>query len=174
MLRERLVKTFSKLGCYEYCEIKTEELLFDKAVLDQCALNSCGMYGKNHSCPPKSGTIDTIKNRIYKYNYAFLINKIINLNSMEEMTKSIEEFNKTLCRLRTEFESDNVLVMGAGPCKYCKECSALIDKPCLFPDKIQYSIEGSGINVVQMSIDKKMTYNAGNGKVAYFGLLLYG
>ena len=43
----------------------------------------------------------------------------------------------------------------------------------VFSEKTQYSMEGSGIDVVRMAIDHKMTYNAGRGKVGYFTLVLY-
>jgi len=34
-------------------------------------------------------------------------------------------------------------------------------------------MEGSGIDVMRMSMNKKMIYNAGKGKVGFFSLVLY-
>jgi len=65
------------------------------------------------------------------------------------------------------------MVMAAGPCTVCEKCSALDDEPCRFPEETAYSMEGSGIDVVRMSMNAKMTYNAGLGKAAFFCLALY-
>ncbi|MCR3921891.1 MAG: DUF2284 domain-containing protein, partial [Firmicutes bacterium] len=75
--------------------------------------------------------------------------------------------------LRKEFAADDVFIMGAGPCTLCEKCTALTEDDCRFPEKTQYSMEGSGIDVVRMSMNKKMTYNAGAGRVGYFTLVLY-
>ncbi len=34
-------------------------------------------------------------------------------------------------------------------------------------------MEGSGIDVVRMSMNLDMTYNAGSGKIGFFALILY-
>lgn len=165
--------TFKKLGFDEFKSIKTDDIIFSHDVFNQCARNTCGNFGKNHACPPKSGTEVDGKNRVLNFDNAYLLNKIVPITTGEEMLASLETVSELNNNLREAFNSENVMVMGAGPCTVCKTCSALDGHPCNFPDKTQYSMEGSGIDVVSMSIKQGMTYNAGAGKVGYFTLFLY-
>lgn len=173
MLKERLIEAFKEIGFDEYKEIKTSDIVFSQDVFNQCEKNTCGNFGKNHACPPKSGTVDERKENILKYKNAFIISKIVSIKTRKEMMESLELVAKVNKDLRKTFANENVGIMGAGPCTKCKECTALNNEPCRFPDKIEYSMEGSGIDVVRMSMNYKMTYNAGAGKIGYFTLVLY-
>ena len=171
MIKNRLIESFKEIGFDEYNEIKTEDIIFSQDVFNECAKNTCGNYGKNYSCMGHS--VDESKSRIEKYENAFLISKIVSIRTGEEMMDSLALIEKSNKALRDAFDNEHVFVMGAGPCTKCKACSALEGEPCRFPDKIQYSMEGSGIDVVRMSINEKMTYNAGGGRIGYFTLVLY-
>lgn len=173
MLKEKLIEAFEEIGFDEHREIKSSDIVFSKYVFDQCAKNTCGSFDKNHACPPRNGSEEERKERILKYKNAFIISKIVSIQSRKEMTESIEFIGNINRELRNKFEDEDVLIMGAGPCTICKICSALNDEPCRFPHKIEYSMEGSGIDVVSMSMKQKMTYNAGNGKIGYFTLVLF-
>jgi predicted metal-binding protein len=173
MLKERLKAIFEEVGFDEYREIQLEDIVFSQDVIDQCAQNKCGNYGKNHGCPPFAGTEEERKARVLKYKNFFLVNKIVSLASRKDIFTSYETVAKAIEDLRKAVEGFDVMVMGAGPCTVCKRCSALDGKPCYFPEKTQYSMEGSGIDVVRMSIDQKMTYNAGRGRIGYFSLVMY-
>jgi predicted metal-binding protein len=89
------------------------------------------------------------------------------------MQASIDELARIHRELRREFKDDDVLVMGAGPCRVCEKCAAIENQPCRFPDRTEYSMEGSGIDVVRTSKEQNMIYNAGGGKVGFFALVLY-
>lgn len=173
MLKERLMKAFEAIGFDEYKEIKNSDIIFSQDVFDQCARNTCGNFGKNHGCPPAAGNEDERKARVSKYKNVFLLCKIASIGSRKEMASSMEILESANRDLRESFKDEEVMIMGAGPCTVCKTCAALESKPCPFPDKIQYSMEGSGIDVVRMSMKHKMTYNAGRGKVGFFTLVLY-
>ena len=173
MLRERLLEAFKEIGFDEYKEIKSCDIVFSKDVFDQCAKNTCGHFGKNHGCPPLAGGEEEGKARVLKYKNGFLLCKIVSIKSRKGIEESIELVANINNELRRVMQDQEVLVLGAGPCTVCKRCGALDNKPCFFPEKTQYSMEGSGIDVVRMAIDHKMTYNAGRGKVGYFTLVLY-
>ncbi|UWG96275.1 DUF2284 domain-containing protein [Dehalobacter sp. DCM] len=158
MLKEKLIAAFTRLGFDEYREILPKDIIFSQYVFDQCARNTCGMFGKNHGCPPKAGTEEERKNRVLKYNSAFVISKIISIRTRQEMNDSQMILARITKELRDEFARDEVLIMGAGPCLVCEKCTALTDEPCRFPEKTQYSMEGSGIDVVTMSKELNMTY----------------
>lgn len=173
MLKDRLIEAFKEIGFDEYREIETKDIIFSKDVFNQCARNTCGNFGKNHGCPPNAGSEDERKARVLKYKNAFIISKIASIKSRKEMMDSMEVIENINKALRKAFEEEDVFVMGAGPCTVCKVCNALDNEPCRFPEKIQYSMEGSGIDVVRMSMNHKMTYNAGRGKAGFFTLMLF-
>ena len=173
VLKDQLVDAFQEIGFDEYKEITASDIVISQDVFDQCARNTCGNFGKNHGCPPGAGTEDERKARIFKYTKAFILSKIAPIGSLKEMTESMELIVRINNELRKVFADEDVFVMGAGPCTHCKKCTALEDKPCLFPEKKHYSMEGSGIDVVRMSMKHKMTYNAGHGKVGFFTLVLF-
>ncbi|RBP68997.1 putative metal-binding protein [Alkalibaculum bacchi] len=171
MLKDRLIESFKEIGYDEFKEIELGEILFSKDVFAQCARNICGNFSKYHTC--KGSTIKESKEIISKYNHAFLINKIVELKRGKEMMESLKCVADANEALRKAFKDEEVMIMGAGPCTICKTCAITEEKPCRHPDKIQYSMEGSGIDVVRMSINEKMTYNAGRGKIGYFSLILF-
>ncbi|NLZ39491.1 MAG: DUF2284 domain-containing protein [Firmicutes bacterium] len=173
MLKERLLWAFQEIGFDEYKELETHELVFSEDVFNQCAKNICGNFNKNHACPPRAGSVEERKARILNYKKGFLLSKFASIRTREEMETSMQEVFEAIKKLRSIFTNDDVLILGAGPCTVCKRCTALDDKPCRFPDKIQYSMEGCGIDVVRMSLQKEMRYNPGRGKIAYFTLVVY-
>ncbi|ABR48260.1 hypothetical protein Amet_2100 [Alkaliphilus metalliredigens QYMF] len=173
MFKEQLIEAFKEIGFDEYREIKATDIIFSQDVFNQCAKNTCGNFNKNHGCPPRAGSEDERKARVLKYKNAFILSKIASIKSRKEMTDSMELILNINNNLRKTFEDEDVCIMGSGPCSVCKNCMALEDKPCSFPVKTQYSMEGSGIDVVRMSMNQKMTYNAGRGKVGFFTLALY-
>lgn len=172
-LETRLVKTFDLLGFTEYKKIDTDEIVFSADVFKQCEKNTCGMFGKNHGCPPKAGNEAERKARIMIYDTAYVISMILSIKKRTEMSHSMELLRNAIDEIRKEFKDENVTVMGTGPCNICEECTALKNEPCRFPDKTLYSMEGSGIDVVRMSMNLQMTYNAGSGNIAFFALVLY-
>jgi len=173
MLKERLLIAFEEIGFDEYREIEPQDIIFSKDVFDQCAKNTCGHFAKNHGCPPLSGGEEEGRARVLKYKNVFLLCKIVSIKSRNGFEESMNLVAAINNELRKTVRDQDVLVMGAGPCAVCKRCSAIDNKPCRFPEKTQYSMEGSGIDVASMSINQKMTYNAGKGKVGYFTLVLY-
>ncbi len=62
-LEERLPEAFTRLGFDEYRKITTNELVFSQDVLNQCARNTCGSFGKNYGCPPLAGSEEERKAR---------------------------------------------------------------------------------------------------------------
>ena len=172
-LEEKLIEAFIRLGFDEYRKISTGELIFSQDVFKQCEKNTCGNFGKNYGCPPLAGSEEERKLRVLSHRDAFVISKIVSFTSRKEMQNSTELLNRIHRELRQEFEDEDVLIMGPGPCTVCKKCSAIDGLPCRYPEKTQYSLEGSGIDVVRMSKELNMTYNAGGGRIGFFSLVLY-
>lgn len=173
-LRDEIIEAIEKCGFDEYKEISPSDIIFDEKVFASCAENKCGNYGQNHSCPPLSGTMEENKARFLKYEHGIIINKITDLGEFyERMKESAMEVADALNKLRKMLEDKPVMIAGAGGCRVCKECAAKTNEECRFPDKRQYSMEGSGMNIVQMSLNFNMTYNAGDHRLGYFMMVMY-
>ncbi len=172
--REKIIKAIEETGFDEYREIKSSDIIFSQDVFNSCKQNICGNYSQNYSCPPLSGDMDENKARFLKYDNAIIINKIVFLgNYYELMKKSTQDVNELLIELRKKLENEPVMIAGPGGCDICKECAAKTNEPCRFPEKKRYSMEGSGMDIVGMSLKLNMTYNAGDKKVGFFMIVLY-
>lgn len=176
-LKDRLTTAFDELGFSEHKLIRTEVIPFDQEVYKQCEKNTCGYFGKNHGCPP-NGSEEERKQRILKYKEAYLIGYTMDYNfddieDLEDLENNSFALNEVYQNLRKVFAQDDVVVMAVGPCTLCKTCTATDGQPCRFPEKTQYSMEGSGIDVVKLSMQEQMQYYAGPGKVVYFAIVLF-
>jgi predicted metal-binding protein len=65
------------------------------------------------------------------------------------------------------------LVLGAGGCPLCEECTAKVNQPCRFPDQAVTSLEAYGINVSTTAGKAGMKYINGANTVTYFGAILF-
>ncbi|NLW69885.1 MAG: DUF2284 domain-containing protein [Eubacteriaceae bacterium] len=174
MLKDELIRIIKEAGFDEYREISSADIIFSEAVFAECAKNTCGNYGKNHACPPKSGSMEENRARFLKYDNGLLISKLVTMKGeIEEMMESFKEMGESLNKLREATEDMPVMVAGPGGCNVCPECSAKNDEPCRFPDKTRYSMEGSGMDIMTMSMKQKMTYNDGKGGLGYFFMVMY-
>jgi predicted metal-binding protein len=174
MLKDDIIKAINDAGFDEYKEISSKDLIFSEDVFGECAKNTCGNYGKNHSCPPLSGDMQENMARFLKYENGIIINKIVDMGEFyEKMMTATKEAGDALQNLRDLLEDKPVLIAGPGGCRICKTCAAIDNEPCRFPDKRQYSMEGSGMDIVSMSRKFNMIYNAGDHKLGYFYIVMY-
>ncbi len=174
MLKEQIIDACMQSGFDEYREVSTKDIIFSEVVFDQCAVNTCGSYGKNYACPPLSGSLEENKARMLKYENSILINKLVKFkHSRNSMKECKDELDTALNKLRELTKDLPVMIAIAGGCDVCAKCAALTGDPCRFPDKVRYSLEGSGIDVCKMSMNLKMKYNAGGGVLGFFYLVLY-
>ena len=124
---------------------------FDNKVIEAC--KQCKRYNYKNTCPPKIDKIDYYKEVLPYYRNGKIIYKnfkVSNLNCWKELgRKSSLEIHNYLLKERNELiYNGNIfnIILGAGSCKMCSECSI----PCKFPDKAIIPIEGTGINVINL------------------------
>ncbi|MFA0816219.1 MAG: DUF2284 domain-containing protein [Anaerofustis sp.] len=169
----QLKEAFETLGFFEYKSLKSKEIPFSHDVYLQCERNTCGQFGKNHACPSETSSESERKNRILSFDDAYIISIKVPFRSKEDIENSGSILKEKLNLLRKNFPDQSVAVLGVGPCTLCESCTAPQGGPCRFPDKTQYSMEGCGIDVVKLSKQKEMTYNAGTGNMVFFATVLY-
>ncbi len=157
-----------------FFQINYENLIFNPSVQNHCVSQSfkCPNYETSWSCPPASPylkeklsdfkeyyliytqhditscvqkekekhpnrSIQRIKNRIYWKIYA-------RRDLDDEISKFLNNYKK---RYKEKF------MLWGGTCRYCmkngfSECSFIEGIPCRFPEKIQYSMEAIGIDIM--------------------------
>lgn len=118
----------------------------------------CDSYGKNWSCPEFNFDAEELWKK-YKYVYIIgtkvifdkdAINSLENMDVVkEQMQEALWKEKKVLMEKLWKLEEDysGAISLSAGSCKLCKTCQRQIDKPCIHPDKMRYSIESIGGDV---------------------------
>ena len=174
-LLEKISATVLSLGATKVGVVEVKDIPLDRVFRDMCAANSCGAYGKNWTCPPASGDIDDLMEKIRSYDTAVVyqtIGEIEDSFDFEGMTEVGERHRQLVFDVRDacrEMELGEALFLGAGGCRYCPVCAKVTDEPCRFPDQAISSLEAHGINVSKLAPLAGMKYINGANTVTYFG-----
>ena len=152
-------------------DVATIEL--KQQVRDMCA--ACGQYGKRWSCPPGCGELEHLRQRIMHYSGGILVQTVGQLEDnfdAEAMMETEADHKKHLLQLQALLqEKADVLILGAGCCTHCKECT-YPDEPCRFPEKMISSMEAYGMVVSEVCRANDMKYYYGPLTIAYTSCVL--
>ena len=110
----------------------------------------CFAYGTGHCCPPRTPTPEETRAILDSYRRAILIR--IEIADSPERSAYYAKCFEALVELEGAMFKDGyykAFVFLAGPCRMCKECTALENKLCTFPEKARPSLESCGIDVYQ-------------------------
>lgn len=158
-------------GFHYAARLDCETLALLPEVRDMCAANTCGMYGKNLSCPPACGTLEECRRNVEKYKRGILLQTVgeiedsLDFESMQEIEALHKEnFIRLTDRLRSLYP--DMLPLGAGCCTVCKTCVGPGGE-CRFPGKRISSLEAYGILVSDLCAKNGMKYYYGPGTIAY-------
>lgn len=163
---------------HEYRVFPTAQIPFSEAVVEACARNACGMYGKRWTCPPGVGTLEELAARITAYPNALLVSYKYELEDsfdFEGMAEGHRRAKKAFSAMTDRMRSagETFLAFGNEGCDLCAECT-YPDAPCRFPDRASPAVEACGINVMQLAKDVGMRYNNGPNTVTYFCMVVFG
>ncbi len=157
--------------------VSVEDIKFYPELRELCVMNTCGNYGKNHTCPPNVGEIHSLIERAKTYQRAIIVQNVYELEDSydyEGMVEGAKRFKgsfdqaEEIARERIE----DPLLLACGGCSYCVRCSALDEEACRFPDRARASLESYGIQVSQLAESAGMNYINGVNTVTYFGGIL--
>ena len=176
MTIEALMEQAKAAGFTHVAPLKVSTLDLKQEVRDMCAVNSCGMYGKRWSCPPGCGELEDLRQRLKEYSGGILIQNVGNLEDnfdAETMMETEAIHKKCLLNLQQELlkQKADVLVLGAGCCTHCKECT-YPDAPCRFPEKMVSSMEAYGMVVADVCRANGVKYYYGPLTIAYTSCVL--
>ncbi len=159
-------------------EITTSQIVFERTLRQSCEMNQCGKFGCNYCCPPYIGEIDDCiaKAKRYSGGYIFqLVTKLEDSYDFEGMMAGQELFKDKILNLNNmlcQSESEEFLLLGAGPCSVCEKCGAITGSACQHPEKRIASVESHGIFINPTLINVGLKYNNGESTVSYCGVVL--
>ena len=174
MLPENLLKEISAI-VHQTAIIKTEKIPFRQYVVDACAMNACGRYGKTWQCPPGVGDFETLRKKVLSFAYALVFTTVhpledsFDIEGMEAGRVGHEKITDKVVEL---FGDRKIKVLSAEGCSLCKECT-YPNAPCRFPNKARSSVEANGISVVELAKQIDINYKNGNNTVTYFSMIFY-
>jgi predicted metal-binding protein len=169
-----------KYGFKEFKDFDIGMIVFDPLVRKICQQNACGHFGKNHMCPPAVKEIEACEKEIRSFRHAVIVTKVyptVSSYDMQGWLNGIADFQKTLRKLNKDlasvFPEKKHLVLGAGACCVCEQCTYPDGAACRFPEKALCSVEACGIDVMRLSKRAGVNYNNGKNTVTYIGALFY-
>jgi predicted metal-binding protein len=110
----------------------------------------CPGYGKGYCCPPDTPTPDQTREILDAYQRAILFH--IEVPDMPQKEKHYRKFFNNLVELEGDLFKDGfykAFVFLAGPCRLCKKCAKLEEKPCNFLYQARPCMEACGMDVFQ-------------------------
>ncbi|MDO4519352.1 MAG: DUF2284 domain-containing protein [Eubacteriales bacterium] len=185
-----LIAEAQKIGFTTVTQMNPATIELLDEVRDMCSANTCGMYGKNWSCPPACGELSFCREKIRQYSDGILVQTVGDVEDswdfeammeIEAMHKAHfseliealapEVSDKPECNDKPSMENRAILVLGAGACTICRECT-YPEKPCRFPNKRISSLEAYGIVVSELCRRNGVGYYYGSQKMAYTSCVL--
>lgn len=112
--------------------------------------NQCGCYNVNPACPPECGTVESMKQRVFAYEKALILQTIQNKDMDYKMAKlAHNKLTEQLASKIMESGNTDLLIMSAGPYRhhscmsaYCVDAQEMADAVGMIcwgtDDKIRY------------------------------------
>ena len=172
-----LLKTAKECGFTHYAPLDVSTLEFLQEIRDMCNPDQCRNYNKSWSCPPACAPLEDISERAKKYSGGIIVQTVGDLEDsldwdgiMETGAQHKENFGKMREELSKKHPGS--MAMGAGKCELCEICT-YPDEPCRFPDKMETSMEASGLFVSKVCTDNDLKYNYGPENIAFTSCFLF-
>ena len=155
--------------------IDSQNVPFRDYVVESCAMNYCGRYGKTWQCPPGVGSLDELKQKCLTYKKAVVFTTVHSIEDsfdIEGMDAGRVVHESITDNVILLFDTQNIRVLSAEGCNLCETCT-YPTAPCRFPDKARSSVEANGISVVEPAKDCGINDKNGNNTVTYFSMIFY-
>ena len=119
------IKEAKKLGFSNTAIMDTKKLVFKPEYRKFCEENQCGCYNVNPACPPECGTVESMKQRVFAYEKALILQTIQSKDMDYKMAKlAHNKLTEQLASKIMESGNTDLLIMSAGPYRhYCRSLS---------------------------------------------------
>ena len=169
------IKKAKELGFDTVAPLDPKLLTAREDVREMCALDKCGGYNKNWTCPPVCGTLEECQAKMRAFDHGILLQTIGHMTKAidsrcyrETERRHMENFYAFAEKIRKEYPG--TLCLGTGGCRVCKQCA--YPDPCRFPEKALSSMEGYGLFVTQVCRDAGVPYYYGERTITYTACIL--
>lgn len=173
----KLMEKIKDLGFTDAKFILAEKLTPLPEVRQMCAADKCSAYGKKWNCPPYCGSIEECTAKIRKFKNCIVMNTVTELEDsfdFEGMEKGGKFHGEVTLKAKELFKDEKAdfMVLGAGACTFCKECTCP-ESPCRFPERSISSMEAYGLVVSDVCRACDLKYYNGEGTVTYISCVLF-
>lgn len=171
MKLEQLQEFAGRIGFERVGPLMLETIELKQEVRDMCAGGNCMMYNKRWSCPPGCGTLEECRQQLIGYRCGILVQSVAKLEDAfdaETMmeTESLHKQRVQELRQRLHEATVDALVIGAGCCTVCAQCT-YPEEPCRFPDRKISSMEAFGMLVTEVCKANGIDYYYGPDTISY-------
>ena len=153
---QKLIDYAHQLGIETCVEFDTFLLKPEQRIRDLCRENKCGKFKNHYMCPPYTGSLKSIEEKLLEFRKGILLqySKPLDVkNDSEGLTKSKLEFHKKILALELFADSSGLpraMGMIGGSCELCETCKAVTKEPCPYPVKARMSLESIAIDVMAL------------------------
>lgn len=121
-------------------------VIVNSSKFSELCRSGCKVYDKKWSCPPHSSIFILDQWVPFYVVILWMPNTIVSKNEYTKV-KAINSILKSrLYKLLSQYPNNKVL--GSGSCRLCSPC--VYPHPCHHPDKMIYSMEACGIDVISV------------------------
>ena len=173
---EKLAALAAQCGFTHSAPLDVRALEFMQDIRDMCNAKQCGKYGTSWSCPPACAPLDEICERVGQFSEGLLVQTVGDIEDSYDWEGIVDVGDRqkaSFAQMWDELEKAyaTVLAMGSGACRLCETCT-YPDEPCRFPDRMEVSMEASGLLVSKVCKDNGLAYNYGPDKIAFTSCFL--
>ena len=150
----KLIARARELGIETCVEFDTFLLKPEQRIRDLCRENKCGKFKNHYMCPPYTGSLKSIEEKLLEFRKGILLqySKPLDVkNDSAGLAQSKLEFHEKILAL--EHYADRcglprLMGMIGGSCELCSVCKAVTKEPCPYPAKARMSLESIAIDVI--------------------------
>lgn len=173
---EPVIKQAEELGLNKHGFFEPLNLPLREDVRGMCEQNYCRNYGKNWTCPPANGSLESWRERLQGYQAGLVLQHVVELEDsfdFEGMMEGERVSQAAFIALKKAYQDkgEDMLFLSVGGCKVCENCT-YPDAPCLFPELAIPSVESIGILVSELCTLAELPYYNGEGTLTYTGAVL--
>ena len=178
MSKEEILKYALEQGFSDAAIIETKDIVFDPSFRPYCEENLCGQYGVNYTCPPVCGSPEEMKQKVLSHKYAIVLQSLWEISDYSDkkaIRQAKTKHNSAALQVAEKMRSEHHegFVVGASGCALCTPCAMAQNQPCRFPE-LAFSCMSAYCIFVRLLTEKcGMTYNWGDGLLAFFGMYVF-
>jgi predicted metal-binding protein len=152
----KLIEYAHQLGIETCVEFDSFLLKPEYRIRELCFENKCGKFKNHYMCPPYTGSLESIEEKLLEFRKCLLLqySKPLDVrNDNAGLIRSKLEFHEKILALECFAEECGIphaLGLIGGNCELCEVCKAKTKEPCPYPAKARMSLESIAVDVMAL------------------------